>query len=129
MLKQVCLLKRRPGMTMQEFKDYYENKHAKIGEKYLPLARRYIRRYVKPEPNPITGQIEEFDFDVVMELWWDSREHFESSMAKLGQPDIHKEFYEDEEKIFNSHHNRVFTVEEHESDMGWEWTTTMAPSK
>jgi hypothetical protein len=122
MLKQVCLLKRRPGMTMDEFKHYYENIHSKLGEKYLPLARRYIRRYVTPEKNPVTGEAEELDFDVVMELWWDSREHFDSSMTKLGDPDIHKEFFEDEERIFNSHHNRVFTVEEHESDMGWDWT-------
>ena len=32
MLKQVVLLKRRDGMSMDEFMDYYENHHAKMAE-------------------------------------------------------------------------------------------------
>jgi hypothetical protein len=119
MLKQVVLLKRRDGMTLEEFRDYYENHHAKLASRYLlPLAKRYIRRYVKPEPNPITGLVEELDFDVVMEIWWESRADFETTMAKLADPEVNRVFREDEAKIFNSHHNRVFTVEEQESDFG-----------
>jgi hypothetical protein len=114
---------------MKEFIDYYDNIHSKLGEKYMPLAKRYMRRYVNPAPNPITGEVVELDFDVVMEIWWDSRADFESTMAKIGQGEAHREFFEDEEKIFNSHNNRVFTVEEHESDMGWDWDMTPVPSK
>ncbi|RJG01340.1 EthD domain-containing protein [Noviherbaspirillum sedimenti] len=121
MLKQIVLLKRRPGMTMEEFKDYYENVHSKLGEKYMPLARRYFRRYVCPEPNPITRQVEELDFDVVMEIWWDSREDFESTMESIGSGEIHRLFVEDEKKIFDRHSNRVFTVEEKESVMDRSW--------
>jgi hypothetical protein len=58
------MMKRKPGMTMAEFIDYYENHHAKLGETLMPLARRYVRRYVTPEPNPITGEIVELPFDV-----------------------------------------------------------------
>ena len=35
MIKVIMLMKRRPGMTVSEFRDYYENKHRVIGEKYL----------------------------------------------------------------------------------------------
>ena len=117
MLKQVCLLKRRPGMTMQEFIDYYENRHSKIALSALTQARRYVRRYVKPEKNPITGESVELDFDVVMELWWDSRADYEASMKMFGEKDLYKIVYEDEEKIFATHENRVFTVEEYDSDL------------
>src|SRR5579871_1194122 len=114
MLKQVVLLKRRPGMTMAEFIDYYENHHSKMAAKYLTAAKRYVRRYVHPAANPITGEVVELDFDVVMELWWDSQEDFEAAMKVISHGDVHREFYEDEEKIFNTHNNRVFFVEEHD---------------
>ena len=117
MLKQVVLLKRRDGMSMDEFIDYYENHHAKMAERYMPLARRYLRRYVRPEKNPITGEIVELDFDVVMEIWWSTRQDFEETMKQIGKGEAHRLFYDDEEKLFNSHNNRVFTVDEHESDM------------
>jgi hypothetical protein len=121
MLKTLVLLKRRPGMTMEEFVDYYENHHAKLGEKYLlPEVKRYSRRYVQPEKNPITGQVEELDFDVVMEMWWDSRADFDTAMARVSSDGVREQFFEDEERIFNSHANRVFMVEEYDSKIG-EW--------
>ena len=45
MIKQLVLLKRNPELTMQEFKDYYEDHHSKInerigdGETLIPRAR------------------------------------------------------------------------------------------
>ncbi|MEZ5736774.1 MAG: EthD domain-containing protein [Novosphingobium sp.] len=104
-------------MSMEEFIDYYENHHSKLGIPMMPLARRYVRRYVKPEPNPITGEVVELPFDVVMELWWNSREDYETTMKSLGEGENFKLIYEDEERIFASHDNPVFTVEECDSEL------------
>ncbi|TAL02230.1 MAG: ethyl tert-butyl ether degradation protein EthD [Rhodospirillaceae bacterium] len=117
MLKQVFLLKRRAGMTMEEFKNYYENHHAKFGELFLTTARRYVRRYVRPQKNPLTGQVVELDFDVIMEIWWDSKEDSKAAMKKATEEGLFKLIYEDEEKLFNTHDNRVFTVEEYDTDL------------
>ena len=117
MIKLICLFKRRPGMSVQEFEDYYENHHSKLGEKYMPLARRYVRRYVKPQTNPITGIAEELDFDVVMEIWWDNQADYKTTMAAIASDEIRPIFEEDEKKIFDGHHNRIFLVEERESVM------------
>ena len=116
MLKQITLLKRKPGMSMAEFIDYYENHHSKLGERFLRRAKRYQRRYVHPEVNPVTGETVELDFDVVMELWWENRADFEASMADITGETL-RLMYEDEERIFNSHDHRTFTVEERETDM------------
>ena len=78
MFKQVCLLTRRPGMSMEEFKDYYENSHAPLLATMMPQARRYVRRFVQPEGNPLAGSTPPVPFDCLMELWWDSREEFEA---------------------------------------------------
>jgi hypothetical protein len=49
MIKVIMLMKKRPGMTTSEFRDYYENNHRVIGEKYLNgFAVKYIQTFYKP---------------------------------------------------------------------------------
>lgn len=120
MFKQVCLLTRRPGMSMEAFKDYYENAHAPLLAPMMPQALRYVRRFVQPEPGLQSGEFSAVPFDCLMELWWASREEFDACMASLGEGDAFQRIYADEEKIFASHDNPVFSVEERESPMrGW----------
>lgn len=126
MFKQVCLLTRKPGMSMEEFIDYYENRHAPLLASMMPQARRYVRRFVQPEGGMAFGDLPEVPFDCLMELWWDSREEFEACMASLGESGKFEQIYEDEEKIFANHDNPVFSVEEHESEMqGFEDTPAL----
>lgn len=117
MFKQVCLLTRKPGMSMEEFIDYYENKHAPLLVTMMPGIRRYVRRFVQPESGMAFGDLPRPSFDCLMEIWWDSREEFEAGMVALGEGDNFQRIYEDEEKIFASHDNPSFSVEEFESDM------------
>src|SRR3546814_9709989 len=66
-------------MTLDEFMDYYENQHSQLSKRQgrapsIPNAVRYVRRYLKPEKNPVTGAIHDPGFDCIMEIWWNSRE-------------------------------------------------------
>ena len=54
--KILLFMKRRPGMTVEAFRDYYESSHAPLCEKYSAGMKRYIRRYLDPHPNPETGE-------------------------------------------------------------------------
>ena len=40
----------------------------------LPNAQRYVRRYVTPEKNPLTGEVIHPGYDCIMEIWWNTRE-------------------------------------------------------
>jgi hypothetical protein len=52
--KLITLVKRKPGMSKQRFKDYYENHHSKLGEKYLPpFCKKYLHRYLESVPHPM----------------------------------------------------------------------------
>src|SRR5439155_7792059 len=62
MFKQICFFRKRPDMTMDEFLDYYENQHSQLSKRMgrapsLPNAVRYVRRYLTPEKNPVTGKV------------------------------------------------------------------------
>jgi hypothetical protein len=123
MLKQVVFLKKRDDLTIEQFLDYYENQHSQLSKKVgapppLPNAQRYVRRYVKPEKNPLTGEVIHPGYDCIMEIWWNSRADFEAAMKGLGNPDFLDARKADELKLFASNSNPVVTVEEFESPVG-----------
>ena len=123
MFKQICFLRKRPDMTMSEFMDYYENQHARLSERMgrspsIPNALRYVRRYLVPEPNPVTGQVIDPGFDCIMEIWWNSREDFEHSQRVIRKPERLAFIKEDEARLFASHDNPVCSVVEYDSPMG-----------
>jgi len=119
MYKILALLKRRPGMSMKEFVDYYESTHSKIGEKYLRgIAVKYIRRYLQPLSHPLTGEGAEPEYDAVMEMWFKDREGWNSAMAVFTAPDVASLVVNDEKQLFDRARIQMFTVEERESELG-----------
>lgn len=124
MFKQICFFRKHPDMSMDEFMDYYENQHSQLSKRQgrapsIPNARRYVRRYLKPEKNPVTGEVIDPGYDCIMEIWWDSREDFENSQKIIASPDRIDFVKEDEAKLFAGHDNPVVSViEEFDSPMG-----------
>jgi hypothetical protein len=123
MLKQICFFKKRPDMTMDEFMDYYENQHSQLAKKAgakpaIPNAVRYVRRYLKPELNPVTGEVHDCGYDCIMEIWWNSREDFENSQRIIADPARLPLTKADEKNLFASHANPIVTCVEYDSPMG-----------
>lgn len=113
MFRLVTLLRRRPGMSVDDFRAYYESRHRVIGERVLSgHALRYVRRYVTPMQDGAAP-----GFDVVMEIDFPDRAAHDRCMAMLARPDIAREIAEDEERLFDRSATLSFTVEECESVM------------
>jgi EthD domain len=117
MFKTLTFLKRAPGMSVEAFRDYYESQHARLGEKYLTNAKRYMRRYLTPLIDPMSGVAIGFDYDVVTEVWFASRAEFDAAMLELGKPDILSVIEADEHFLFDRGMSRLVSVDECESDM------------
>jgi len=71
MVKMLLTLKRRAGMSQQEFRDYRQNVHEPL-LLALPEAR-YMRRFVVSYPLAAPG-FGEPSYDAVVEVWFDSVE-------------------------------------------------------
>jgi len=84
----------------------------------MPNAVRYVRRYLVPEKNPVTGQVIDPGFDCIMEIWWNRREHLENSQLIISSRECLPSVKEDELRLFASHNNPVCTVIEYDSPMG-----------
>jgi uncharacterized protein (TIGR02118 family) len=71
MIKMLITLKRRVGMSLQEFKDYRRDVHAPL--LFAIPEARYIRRFVVSYPILAPG-FPEPSYDAVVEAWFDSLE-------------------------------------------------------
>lgn len=116
MVRLVALLKRRPGMSIADFRTYYEEVHARLGEKGLRgYATRYMRKYLNGMPDPETGEVAETEFDVITEVWFPDRQAFEAAMARMSEPELAAEIAADEENLFDRSKIRFHTSDECES--------------
>jgi hypothetical protein len=110
--KILLFMKRRPGMSMEAFRDYYENHHAPLCVTYASGMKRYERRFLTPHPNPDTGATEELAFDVITELWFDDEAIFRNTVAYLSTSKMPDAVVEDEKRLFDRGKTRMATVVE-----------------
>jgi hypothetical protein len=117
MFKSVCLIRRRSGLSMQEFIESYENGHAVLCVKLIPGMVKYVRRYVTPGDIVRYEGAPDLDFDVVTELWFESRETYDRAMRELENPEKARLLAEDERRLFETTSIRRFVVDERESTL------------
>jgi hypothetical protein len=118
MFKAVCLIRRKPDMSMVDFIDRYENGHAVLCATLIPNMVKYIRRYVTAGDVVRYEGAPALDFDVVTELWFDSRETYDEAMASLQDSTKAALLAKDERELFEMTSIRRFVVEERESNLG-----------
>ena len=107
----ITLLKRRAGMSREDFRAYYESNHKLIGEEVLgPYATRYVCRYIAP----FDGVDEEHDYDVVMEIDFPGEAEVEAFFADIADPETAERIATDEAKLFDRSRIRAFRLEREE---------------
>ena len=112
MFKAVVFIKRKEGMSMDDFIHYYETKHALLAPKLLPNLKRYVRHYITPCGNgPHAGN----PFDVFTEIWFDNESEFNKAMASAAEPQNAAMIAEIEEHLFDRSSIRMMTMIDYES--------------
>lgn len=112
--KILLFMKRKPGMSVGDFREYYESCHAPLAKKYSSGISKYIRRYLSPQPHPETGPCEELPFDVITELWFDDEALYKGTLGYLTSTKMPEEIIEDEKNLFDRSSFRIATVVESE---------------
>ncbi len=110
--KILLFMKRRPGMTVEAFRDYYENRHVPLCMKYAAGVKRYLRRYLDPQPNAESGRNDELPFDVITELWFDDEAIFNGTVKYISGSRMPDDVVEDEKQLFDRASMRMATVVE-----------------
>ncbi len=104
MYKIIFLIKRKPTLTHEQFKDHYEKSHARLAHKYLGhLMISYVRNYIpvalgsrKHGNKPV-----DFGFDVITEWILPNEEAWLEIDRIFKDPVIWEEFLADEHRLFD----------------------------
>jgi hypothetical protein len=115
--KLLIFLKRRPGMSLEEFREYYETVHMPLCLKYARGVTRYVRRYIEHPVDEATGQRRELDHDVVTEIWFEDSAIADAALKYAGHGILPKAVIADEERLFDRSKNRMVRVTEYETDL------------
>lgn len=116
MYKSIALFRRKPGISHEEFRDYYENRHVPLKMRImeLPGLVRYVRRYLTPLSDPASEAFRESGFDVITEVWFKDKEHFDRYRLFSQDPEYRRINAEDEDRFLDRTNMYFHTVEEHE---------------
>lgn len=115
--KIFLFMKRKPGMSVEDFRDYYENHHIPLCMKYSQGVSRYIRRYIEPQPHAESGTNEEMPYDVITELGFDDEQTWKATVDYISTSVMPDDVVEDEAKLFHRPTMRMATVVECETPM------------
>jgi uncharacterized protein (TIGR02118 family) len=118
MIKLVFTLRRREGMTREEFQRYWREQHAPLVRRHADALR--IRRYVQvhardtPLDEAIAGPrgSEPRFYDGVAELWWDSLEELVAAFSSDAGQAAGQELLEDEQRFIDLPRSPLWLGEE-----------------
>lgn len=120
-VKQISLLKAKPGMSRDAFIDYYEKQHTALAMKVLtkngkPIFAEYSRSYpvpgggfdlshVKSPPAPV-------DFDVITQIWFWTEADYQEFLRQCGDAEISRALSADEKNLFDRNAITTFRADE-----------------
>ena len=118
MIKLVFVIRRREGMTREEFQRYWREEHAPLVKRHAGVLR--VRRYVQTHArdtdldDALAGSrgSEPRQYDGVAELWWDSIDDLvQAATSEEGQT-AQQALLEDERRFIDVANSPIWLGEE-----------------
>ena len=106
MVKVIVMLKKKDGLTQEEFLRYWEQEHGPLVMKLLPGVKRYVQNHAV---RPALGR--ELQIDGIVELWFEDTESSRAA-ADFIKSDEGKAIRDDEDKFLDRSKMVFFTAEE-----------------
>jgi len=85
-VKHISIVKRKPGLSAEEFRDYWANVHAQIVKSCLPSLRKYVANFPMsaPQGKKMPGSGQEIACDAIVELHFDTVDDLLADMSGAG---------------------------------------------
>jgi uncharacterized protein (TIGR02118 family) len=109
MVKGIALLKRKSGLSREEFRRHYEEVHAPLAKRLFPSIKKYVRNYVTIKPFP--ARAGEPEFDCITEQWFGSMEGFQA-MVDASAGEAGRVIRDDEKELLDRTKTVYLIVEE-----------------
>ena len=112
MIKTIAMIKRKADLSREEFVKHYEEVHAPLALKHLPMIKQYVRNHLVEIPGMEGGP----DFDCITEIWMDSLEDA-MELFQFVQSDEGQVVRDDEDKLLDREKTVFFLVDEKVSEI------------
>jgi len=118
MIKITFCLKRKPGLSLEEFHDYWLNQHGPLVRQHQKALRmvRYVQVHAietKLSAGMQAARGAPEGFDGVAELWWETIEDLEASTSDPAAREAGRILLEDEAKFIDLANSPLWFGEEH----------------
>jgi uncharacterized protein (TIGR02118 family) len=118
MIKFVYCVRRRPEMSVEEFRKYWLEKHGPLVRSYAKALRatRYVQSHTLDTPLNVYAQQPRGTkppYDGITEVWWNSAEELAAALSTPEGMDANKALAQDEGRFCDLPNCSVFFTEEH----------------
>lgn len=119
MIKLIMCLHRKPGISREQFQDYWLNKHGPFFQENASIMRskRYVQCHTIDSPlNDAmrTSRNMQPEFDGVAEVWFESEDDLMEAMASQEMQTLGTALLEDEANFIDHARSSAFLVRDHE---------------
>jgi uncharacterized protein (TIGR02118 family) len=119
MIRLTFVLRRKPGLSREEFQEYWRRQHGPLVAGHA--GKLGILRYVQVHTidDPVNGQMAEArggmeePYDGVAELWWWTREQLVEALQDSAAQDAAAELVEDERKFIDLERSPLWLAHEY----------------
>lgn len=120
MTKIIVLIKRKPGISREDFRAHYETHHADLA---LTVCRPFLLDYRRSYPTDSFSYFDTvetaatiaapaFEYDCITEMWFENKSRMDAMFAALAEPEVRRMISEDEERFIDARSVVVLPVEE-----------------
>jgi uncharacterized protein (TIGR02118 family) len=111
MFKFIGTMSAKRNLEPERFREYYEEHHAPLIHSLFPLFKGYRRNYIDRAQSEFRGRPAP-TFDVMTEVWFESRAAFAEFRVKLSDPKILQVIMDDESHFLDRSMTQLLVVEE-----------------
>lgn len=111
-VKVMIFIPRKPGISVEQFREHYEKVHAPLAVKLLPMIKEYRRNHLDRNLKLRDGSSAALDFDVVTEMEFASEDDYAAFRKRLADPDVSAQVRADEANFIDGPNVRHVIVRE-----------------
>lgn len=110
MIKHFFLISKKPEVSAEEFRAYYEAHHVPLIKRLLPMFAFYQRHYIDRSESRIDAAQAEPDFDVITEIHFANQADYDSFLNTASDPDVLAQIRADEANFLISDATRSLRI-------------------
>lgn len=110
MIKHFFLISKKPELSAEEFRAYYEAHHVPLIKRLLPMFAHYQRHYVDRLESRINADQTDPDFDVITEIHFAAQADYDAFLQTASDPDVLAQIRADEANFLISDATRSLRI-------------------